>query len=293
MVFWTGLHFNENGFLKEVWEDSDHTGRFDQFRYFKEDSVMYLLARDKNNDGMVDVRVYNNRDGKREKVESDRNLDERYDTWEIYADDFLVRMEKDEDSNGQVDLVGYYSGGELEKSIKDQDSDGRFEITQWFNQPEWTMVMELDNNFDGNPEARHYVKGSATRLKEMDENSDGNVDKREFSDENGKIVKIEIDEDSVGKMNVTWYYDGDEKPTLAEYDSNLDGEIDTWYHYRDNSIISVEEDTNFDGKPDLWEIYDESEILAQTKKDLDYDGTPDTIEDNQKDPDLLLNNKQE
>lgn len=205
--------FYEKGLLKEAWEDSNHTGRFDQFRYFNKDTGMYLLARDKNYDGTIDIRAFYNKEGKREKVESDTILDERFDTWEIYGDEGLVRMEKDEDRNGKVDLVGYYSGGELEKSIKDQDSDGRFEITQWFNKPGWTMVMALDADFDGNSELRNFIKGTTIKIKEMDNNSDGNIDRREFSNKDGKITKIEIDEDSVGKMNVVWHYDSDEKPT--------------------------------------------------------------------------------
>ena len=84
-------------------------------------------------------------------------------------------------------------------------------------------------------------------------------------------------------MNIIWYSDSNEKAVKAEKDSNLDGKTDTWFYYRDNMVTSVEEDTNHDGKPDLWEIYDESESLVQTKKDLDYDGTPDIVEESQQD----------
>jgi len=126
------------------------------------------------------------------------NRDEKFDTWEIYGDEGLARMEKDEDGNGQADLVGYYTGGKLVKCIKDSNGDGHFEITQclidrsgpwsWNWIPILTEILKCET----------MVKGSTTRIKEMDDNSDGTVDKREISGEN-EDTRIEIDENSVGK----------------------------------------------------------------------------------------------
>ena len=76
-------------------------------------------------------------------------------------------------------------------------------------------------------------------------------------------------------MNITWFYNYEEKAIRAERDSNADGQIDTWYHYENGRVKAVEEDTNGDGKPDLWEAYDVRETLIRRAKDLNFDGIPD------------------
>jgi hypothetical protein len=179
-----------------------------------------------------------------------------------------------------VDFLELYAHGKLVKRTKDEDSDGRFEMTQWFNRPEWAMVMERDVDHDGFPETRSFFEGTYLKKKEIDNNSDNKINRREFYNENGKIIRIENDEGSTGIMNMVWYYNSDEEAIKAEKDGNLDGKIDVWFHYRNSMVTSVEEDTNFDGNPDLWETYDKSEALVQRKRDLDYDGTPDVIEEN-------------
>ena len=179
-----------------------------------------------------------------------------------------------------MDLVELYSGGERKKRMKDKDSDGRFEMTQWFNRPGWTMVMEMDVDHDGYPETRSFFKGTQLAKKEIDNNSDNKIDRREFYNKEGGIDRIERDEGSTGRMNTVWHYNSDEEAIKAEKDRNLDGDIDIWFHYTNNQVTSVEEDTNFDGRPDLWETYDESEAIIQRKRDLDFDGTPDVIDEN-------------
>ncbi len=275
--------YDDKGFLKEIRDDSGHTGHFDQFRYFKRSSRPYLLVRDKNRDGKPDIRVYFNSEGKRTKVETDSNLDGRFDTWETYGSQGLARIEKDEDENGKVDFVGIYDAGKLVKSMEDKNGDGRFEITKWFNRPGWYMVMELDADQDGHPEERSYFKAAQMKTKATDKNSGSRAGRSNADKETGRLVKVEKYDESTGKINLTMYYNSDEKLIRAEKDTNLDGKTDVWFHYNNGVLSSVEQDTNLDGRPDIWETYDKSGKLIQRKKDLDFDGTPDIIEDGRHD----------
>jgi hypothetical protein len=271
--------FDGEGNLKEIHVYSEDTGHFGQINSFRLNKTMYLMTKDKNGDGIHDIRAYYNSQGNKEKVEVDFSMNGSFDTWEIYKSKNIIRMEKDEDSNGRVDLIGFYTAGKLDKSIKDLDDDGRFEITRWHNRPGWTLVLESDVNLDGHPETRSFFKGALLKIREMDNNNDGKIDRRNFYNDKGKIIKVEKDENSTGKINITWYYNDQEEAVRAEKDDNGDGNIELWFHYNNGFVTMVEEDRNLDGKADLWEIYDESEVLVQTKKDLDYDGIPDIIEE--------------
>jgi antitoxin component YwqK of YwqJK toxin-antitoxin module len=237
-----------------------------------------LQTQDNNKDGKADVRIYFNAKEEKDRVESDTDLDGKTDTWEYYLNGELARVEKDDEGTGKVSLKVFYKNGKKCRLIRDKDNDGRFEITQWFNKSQWSMVMELDADGDGNPEGRYCYQESILRLKEIDEDSDGNLDLREHYNAQGKLAQSEEDEEGTGPFTITWFYNDAEEPIRAEKDNNEDARVDTWYYYHKGSLTTVEEDTNADGKPDLWEEYDESEALVKRSRDLNFDGEPDIDE---------------
>ncbi len=294
-------HFDARGLLERTEEDSRFTGRIDRIRTyndgvpvrvlhdadgdgFKETLTFFkngtpcLQTQDNNADGKADAKLHFNGKGEKVKAESDLDLNGKIDNWEYYRAGHLSRIEKDEVGKGRISLKIFFKKGKKYKLIMDRDNDGLFETTQWFDRPQWSTVMELDADGDGNPEGRYCYKNSILRLKEIDENGDGTFDLKEFYNADGKLIKSRERLEHGNGPDITWFYDNAEEAVRAEKDNNKDGRVDTWYHYYKGRLMRVEEDTNNDGKADLWEEYDESEALVKRSKDLNLDGKPDVEE---------------
>ncbi|MFC1666880.1 hypothetical protein ACFL0P_03315 [Candidatus Omnitrophota bacterium] len=109
----------------------------------------------------------------------------------------------------------------------------------------------------------------------VDKNYDGVVDKVEVYNEEGIIVRLEVDRTGDGKMNEKVYYkNGD--PARAERDIDGDGKTDVFLTYdEEGMILESETDTNGDGKVDE-KVFYKNGSPAKAEKDTDGDGEPDT-----------------
>jgi antitoxin component YwqK of YwqJK toxin-antitoxin module len=293
--------FDSNGNAEKIEEDTRHTGRIDRIRTyymgwpvnvvsdidgdgFKETITLFKNGKirrqteDRNQDGKPDITTWFDEKGKKERIESDTNLNGKIDTWQYYEADRLTRMEKDEKGNGSINLKVFYSNGKKCRVIMDRDNDGLFEITQRFDESPWSMVMELDADGDKHPEARYCYEKGVLRLKEIDKDRDGNPDLMHHYNAEGKLTKTREMRKGVDGPGIIWFYDDREEAIRAEQDRTGDGHVDIWYHYRKGKLTGLDEDTNADGKPDIWEIYDESQTLLKISFDLDFDGKPDSEE---------------
>jgi hypothetical protein len=68
------------------------------------------------------------------------------------------------------------------------------------------------------------------RKAEVDSNYDGIIDRVEYYNDNGQIMKVEMDTTGDGKIN-EWVTYRDARPTKSERDTNADGKIDIWMEY--------------------------------------------------------------
>jgi len=88
------------------------------------------------------------------------------------------------------------------------------------------------------------------------------------------IVKQDSDND--GKIDRITYFDRAGKISKLEKDSDGDGRFEIVTLFKDSEPFEQLKDSN--GKPDVWEEYDDTEALIKRKRDLDFDGRPDTEE---------------
>lgn len=295
------LSYDDKGQMSEIREDSDFNGRIDRIRYFRDtvliksesdtdhDGYFETLSTykkgklrtqtiDRNKDRQFEITIFFNAEEKKEKVEIDTDSNQTPDLFQYFENNLLVRVEKDENQDGTIDAKIFYVNTVQDRMVKDENFDGYFETTHRYNDKEWPLVVEQDFDRDGAVDLRCFFSGTVMRIKEIDEDSDGTVDIREFYTQGGRLEKSMEKEGGASFLNITWFYDEQEKPLSAVHDRNQDQQPDTWYYYRNGVLQSVEEDTNNDSKPDLWETYDSTETLVQRKKDLDYDGTPDIVD---------------
>jgi len=113
---------------------------------------------------------------------------------------------------------------------------------------------------------------------EIDKNGDKGADMIQHFDGNQKLTHIEHDTDQNRKTD-RWDYYSDKKLIRVEFDTNSDLKPDQWQYFQGlNKIEKVESDTNFDGKADHWEFFDSSEKLIRKESDRNFDGKPDLVE---------------
>ncbi len=230
---------------------------------------------DEDGDGRPEQTITFDQNGLIKNATIDTNRDGRIDAWLHYAKGVLYSSGQDRDHDGKVDARFWYDEGKLSRSLLDENGDGYFETRVCFDAPKWTKVVDL---FDkkGRTIERSYYSGEVIRKKELfDPDASCLVKVEEFNEE-GKIVLSKEAESGSSFLDLTWHYDADETPMMAEKDTDGDGKTDVWYYYKNGRITKIREDRNRDGKPDLWEDYDDSgQVVVRRSEDLDFDGTAD------------------
>jgi antitoxin component YwqK of YwqJK toxin-antitoxin module len=108
----------------------------------------------------------------------------------------------------------------------------------------------------------------------MDLNRDTKIDVWRFFDENGAVIKEELDLDFDGKIDASDYYlNGIVR--RREIDFQFDEKTDVWKHFDEKGmLILIESDTTGNGKIDYWEYYNKA-VIERIEKDTDGDGKPD------------------
>lgn len=184
-------------------------------------------------------------------VSYDLNYDRKWDGWDYYQGDKLVRMERDTDFDGKVDQKRFffYEAGRLLRVEEDSNNDGRIDWVE-----------------------RYLYEGDRLVRREKDLNHDGIVDGWLYV-EQGMVAEVKEDRNTDGKLDLFEHYQ-DGILAQSEEDANYDGQIDTWKHYKGKSLERIESDQNKDGKPDQWHFYAQGG-LERMEQDLDYDGKVD------------------
>jgi len=81
---------------------------------------------DRNSDGNVDYRIFNDAKGRKVYEEYDYDYDGRMDDFYYYKEGQLDREEIDSDSNGKIDVwIVLYQGKYIRRIEQDKDGDGK------------------------------------------------------------------------------------------------------------------------------------------------------------------------
>ena len=108
-------------------------------------------AVDLNMDGIIDVFVYFDDQGRQRRRESGFDRDNRPDEISHFQSGVITRKERETNNDGNIDTWDYYQGGRLVREERDSNGDGY--VDQWwtFNQPARPdcAVVTSDNDGDG------------------------------------------------------------------------------------------------------------------------------------------------
>ncbi|MGI6394201.1 MAG: hypothetical protein ACOX2F_05660 [bacterium] len=151
--------------------------------------------------------------------------------------------------------------------------------------PKLYVIRKYDANKDKKPDIVNVFKKIPVEgkqgefdlkihVKMMDLNHDAKIDVWRFFDENGAVIKEELDFDFDGKVDAVDHYTGG-VVRLREICSKFDEKTDVWKHFDEKGALSlIEVDQSGDGKPDYWEHY-KNGAIERVEKDTDGDGKPD------------------
>ena len=140
--------------------DINKDGKYDQIYYYDKNKKLFLISRDLNFDGLIDV-------------------------YEIYENDQHTQSILDLNYDGVFDLVNYYENEKLTKKHISADFNATSYAIQYFDQNGELVKMEKDTNADRKIDTwEHYRPGQEKPYKiELDTNADTIPDKIENLDE--------------------------------------------------------------------------------------------------------------
>src|SRR5690606_33475741 len=153
----------------------------------------------------------------------------RRDTFVTFRDGKKARQEEDRNGDGEIDAIFEFDARErVAREQIDADFDGRFETVAEYVDGEQVRRI-TDSSGRGTPErVEHYASGRLVRV-ELDEDRDGRVDLWNFYDPEGRLEKQEQDRSGDGKVD-TWVTldPATGKETRVLSDRNGDGRVDSW-----------------------------------------------------------------
>lgn len=144
------------------------------------------------------------------------------------------------------------------------------------------VLAEVDIDGDGSPDIYNRyreLEGGGRLLveKELDLNRDARVDVTSFYDEEGTLIREEMDGDFDSRVDWIDHYQGGRR-VLSEVDTDFDGTFDLYKYYEGGELKRKERDTDGDGKVDYWEYFEGGEV-SKVGRDIDGDGQMDIREE--------------
>ncbi len=171
------------------------------------------------------------------ETEEDLNLAELGIGFERDDDGNLVQS-KDVNKDGETDVQHIY------EEIPDPDDPSVKTMRR--------LRKYVDVNFDGSFNlVRHYNEDGEVMREEVDSDLDGKFDAINHID-NGKILRKEILDPETGEIIAVRYYDNGEL-LRVEKDLSGDSKIDYWEYYERGILDRIGRDLNADGRADSWQ----------------------------------------
>ncbi|MCP4199321.1 MAG: hypothetical protein GY762_19425 [Proteobacteria bacterium] len=163
-------------------------------------------------------------------------------------------------------------GGDAPRRLGRIDSGSRCKVK------DDQVEEQVDLNQDGEPDVRRvFIElQDGTRVlvcRESDLDFDGVRDVFVFYDEEGEIIRDEVNLDYKDQVDIISIYSKG-KIVKQEIDTNSDSQIDRVRYLEDGVPIRVEGDTDGNGVVDYWEYYEEGKLI-RIGVDQDGDGKAD------------------
>jgi hypothetical protein len=161
----------------------------------------------------------------------DRNGDGRPDQWIFRESGEMSRELYDEDFDGRPDRTLHYdlASHQVDAIEEDADHDGR--IDTWVTLADGAVTRRrVDEDADGQADLFEFHRNGQLARLERDTNADGFRDRISFYTE-GRLEREQEDDDGDGQIEMTRYYDLQERVVRVEEDADGDGKIDVVSHY--------------------------------------------------------------
>lgn len=142
----------------------------------------------------------------------------------------------------------------------DDNNDGLSEVTKFF-------VEEADPD-DPTELTRRLVR------MQLDVNSDGKINVLRYYNKRRKLEREELDQDLDGRIDIISFYDNGElaKKQTLQKDSD---KIESTRFYAGGTLLRLERDMSGDGLVDYWEYYEQG-VLDRIGRDFNADGRADS-----------------
>jgi len=144
----------------------------------------------------------------------------------------------DLNGDGEADVWKYY----VRKGDKDLPAEQRLRLL---------ARQDLDLNFDKVPDVRRHFNEQGTVIREeMDLDFDGKYDAIDYYSD-GALFRRDLALNFAGSPSIIKFYNED-KLARKERDTNGDGKMDTIEYYEGGKLVRIGEDRDGDGKPDVY-----------------------------------------
>ncbi len=162
----------------------------------------------------------------------------------------------------EASLLGLEIRGEAEVERYDLNGDGHADV--WKNyirrgseeipkdkRPRLLARQDLDLNFDHNVDVRrHFNEEGVVVREEMDLDFDSQFDAVDYY-AGGMLYRRDLALNFEGRPSIIKFYN-DAKLARKERDTSGDGKMDTIEYYEAGKLVRIGEDRDGDGKPDVY-----------------------------------------
>jgi len=122
----------------------------------------------------------------------------------------------------------------------------------------------------------HGPASAMENVVQQDTNKDGKTDRIAHLNVHGKIIRLKIDSNADGVMDLFQYY-AHEQVIRVESDSNHNRKIDQWNYFEDGKRTRCERASTETGRVNLIIDFDQQECPLKIRKDNTGDGLFDSI----------------
>ena len=127
--------------------------------------------------------------------------------------------------------------------------------------PRLLARQDLDLNFDTTPDVRRHFNEQGTVVREeMDLDFDGRFDAIDYYSD-GALFRRDLALNFAGTPSIIKFYN-EAQLARKERDTNGDGKMDTIEYYEGGKLVRIGEDRDGDGKPDVYTEVDQDEPEA-------------------------------
>ena len=222
---------SQSAHIKEMRTDNNFDGTYDSFNQYNTKGIITSSKTDYNFDGEIDAITQYDRNGITKLIKSDRNSDGNYDEFAQYDNKGIITSKKaDYNFDGQTDSITEYDrNGTATLEKYDNNFDGNYDTFNKYDKTGNLVSAEHDDNFDGKVETKSTLKNQLFKEVTVDTDLDGNINIKMLY-EHGVLKTEHIYHPKTQKIVKTQHYDTHSLKS-AEYDSDLDGTLDTRYIY--------------------------------------------------------------